>query len=49
MLSPSYSRHGVHADDADADDNVGGVQFYSYGVGVCVGVCVGVAFTITQQ
>ena len=32
MLSPIYWRHGVHADDADEDDDVGGVQFYSYGI-----------------
>ena len=37
--------HVVHADVGDADDEVGGVQFYSYGVGVCVGV----AFTISHS
>ena len=41
-LSPVFWCHSVHADDAD--DNIGGVQFYSYGVGVCVGV----AFTISH-
>ena len=46
MLSPIYWRHGVPADDADADDGVGGMQFYSYGV--CVGVGVDVAFTISH-
>ena len=46
MFSPICCRHGVHADDGDADDDVGGVQFYSYGVGVGVGV--GVAFTISH-
>ena len=46
MLSLIYWRHGVHADDADADDDVGGMQFYRYGVGV--GVVVGVAFTISH-
>ena len=52
MLSQLYWRQSVHADDADAADDVGGVQFYSYvvgvGVGVDVSVGVGVAFTISH-
>ena len=32
ILSLIYWCHVAHADDGCADDNVGGVQFYSYGV-----------------
>ena len=32
LLPPIYWRIGVHADDGDEDDDVSGVQFYSYGI-----------------